>query len=121
MFKISKIKYENWQNYEWCGISNGRTKPKFANFRNQIMAFQIEKKFQKFHKFYNFENHRISIIDKVKKKYQISEIVECRKLASFQNLTICKTIKISRISNLMVNYHIFCECSNNSNRRIYKK
>ena len=31
----------------------------------------------------------------------------CRKLANFQNLTICKAIKISRISNLMVNYYIF--------------
>ena len=27
-------KYENWQNCEWCGISNGRTIPKFANFWN---------------------------------------------------------------------------------------
>ena len=41
------------------------------------------------------------------KKNQISEIVECQKLANFQNLIICKTIKIPRISNLMVNYHIF--------------
>ena len=67
-FRISKIKNENWRNYEQCGISNGRTKPKFAIVWNQIVVFQIEKKIQKFPKFYNFENHRISIIDKAKKK-----------------------------------------------------
>ena len=47
-FRISKIKNENWRNYEQCGIPNGRTKPKFANFWNQIMVFQIEKKFPNF-------------------------------------------------------------------------
>ena len=26
--------YENRQNYKWCGISNGRTIPKYANFWN---------------------------------------------------------------------------------------
>ena len=26
--------YENWQNYEWCGISNRRAIPQFANFWN---------------------------------------------------------------------------------------
>ena len=29
-----KGQYENWQNWRWCGISNGRTIPKFANFLN---------------------------------------------------------------------------------------
>ena len=47
------------------------------------MVFQIEKKIQKFPKFYNYENHRISIIDKLKKNNQISEIVEFQKLANF--------------------------------------
>ena len=46
-------------------VENGRTKPKFANFWNQILVFQIEKKFQKFPQFYNFKNHQISIIDKL--------------------------------------------------------
>ena len=65
------------------------------------MVFQIEKKNSKF---YNFENHQISIIDKLKKKNQSSEIVEFQKLANFLNLTICKTIKIQKHSNLMVKY-----------------
>ena len=29
-----KGQYENRRNCEWCGISNGRTIPKFANFWN---------------------------------------------------------------------------------------
>ena len=29
---------------------------------------KLKKKFHKFPKFYNYENHRISIIDKLKKK-----------------------------------------------------
>ena len=57
-------------------------------------------------KFYNFANHQISIIDKLNKNNQSSEIVELQKLANFKNLTICKTIKIQKISNLMVNYQI---------------
>ena len=60
--------------------------------------------FGKNSKFYNFENHQISIIDKLKKINQSFEIVEFQKLANFKNLTICKTIKIQKISNLMVNY-----------------
>ena len=67
------------------------------------MVFQIEKINSKF---YNFENHQISIIDKLKKNNQSSEIVEFQKLANFKNLTICKTSKIQKISNLMVNYQI---------------
>ena len=30
--KIHVKGYEDRQNREWCGISNGRTTPKFANF-----------------------------------------------------------------------------------------
>ena len=61
-FRISRSKYENWRS----GISNGRTKPKLANFGKQILVFQVKKKkFQKFPKFYNFENHQISIIEKL--------------------------------------------------------
>ena len=59
------------------------------------MVFQIEKKFQKFPKLKNFKHHQISIIDKLLKK-----------LANFFILTICKTIKITKISKLMVNYQI---------------
>ena len=66
-------------------------------FRFQIFRFP---------KFYNFENYRISILEKLKKNNQISEIVEFQKLENFQNLTIFKTIKIPRIANLMVNHHI---------------
>ena len=69
------------------------------------MVLQIKKKILKFPKFYNFENHQISIIVK-QKKNQISKIVKFQKLANFWNLTICKTIKIPKISNLMVNYQI---------------
>ena len=45
--------------------SNGRIKPKFTNFWNQILVFQIKKKLQKFSKSYNLKNHQISIIDKL--------------------------------------------------------
>ena len=31
---IKEGQYENRQNCEWCGISNGRTIPKFVNFWN---------------------------------------------------------------------------------------
>ena len=54
-FRISKSKYENWRS----GISNGRIKLKFANFRNQILVFQIKKKNSK-----NFPNFTISKIIK---------------------------------------------------------
>ena len=67
------------------------------------MVFQIEKKNSKF---YNFGNHQIPIIDQLKKNYQSSEIVELKKLANFKNLTIRITIRIQKISNLMVNYQI---------------
>ena len=33
---IAKGKYENWQNFEWCGIFKGRIITKFANFESQI-------------------------------------------------------------------------------------
>ena len=63
--------------------------------------------------FLNFPNFTISkiiefpLLTNSKKNKQISAIVECQKLANFQNLTICKTNKILRISNLTVNYHTF--------------
>ena len=34
MCSFTYEKYENWQNSEWCGISNRRTIQKFANFWN---------------------------------------------------------------------------------------
>ena len=56
---------------------------KICHLWNQIVVFQIEKKKKKkFPKFYNFENHRIFIIDNLKKN-QISEIVEFQKLTNF--------------------------------------
>ena len=82
-FRISKIKNENWRNYEQREITNGRTKPKFAIFWNQIVVFQIEQKIPKISQILQFRNHRISIIDKAKKNNQISEIVEFQKLANF--------------------------------------
>ena len=72
-------------------------------FEIKLWFSKLNKKFQKFPKFYNFENHSIFIIDKFKKNNKISEIVDFPKL---ENLTICKTIKIPKIFNL-VNYHIF--------------
>ena len=41
-------------------------------------------KLKKNSKLYNFENHQISIIDKLKKNNQSSEIVEFQKLANFK-------------------------------------
>ena len=102
-FRISKIKNENWRNYEQCGISNGRTKPKFANFWNQIMVFQIEKKFP------NFKISKIitfPLLTNSKKIIKVLKLLDFKKLANFFNLTIFKTIKIQKISNLMVNYQI---------------
>ena len=52
-------------------------------FGIKLLFSKLKKKFQKIPKFYNFENHRISIIDKLKKNNQISEIVEFQKLANF--------------------------------------
>ena len=51
---ISMCKYENWQNCEECGISNGQTISKFANFlvldsipnwknSNNLLIFQAVK------------------------------------------------------------------------------
>ena len=78
-FRISKIKYENRQNYEYRGISNGRTKPKFAHFWNQIMVFQIEKKNSK-----NFSNFTISKIVKFPVLTN-SKKINILKLLNFKN------------------------------------
>ena len=48
----------------------------------------------------------IPLLTNSNKNNQSSEIVEFKKLAIFLNLTICKTIKIQKISNFMVNYQI---------------
>ena len=71
------------------------------------MVFQIEKGSKNFPNFTISKIIEFPLLTNSEKNNQISEIVECQKLAIFQNLTICKTIKIPRISNLMVNYHIF--------------
>ena len=78
-------------------------KTKICQFLESNFGFPNWKKTPKF---YNFENHQISIIDKLKKNNQSSEIVEFLKLANFDNLIFCKTIKIQKISNSMVNYQI---------------
>ena len=52
-------------------------------FGIKLWFSKLKKKFQKFPKFYNFKNHRISIIDKLRKNKQISETVEFQKLANF--------------------------------------
>ena len=60
-------------------------------------------------KFPNFKISKIikfSLLTNLKKNNQSSEIVEFQKLANFLNLTICKAIKIQKISHLMVNYQI---------------
>ena len=40
---ISKDKYENRQNCEWCGISNGQTIPKFELKFVNLLIFQFRK------------------------------------------------------------------------------
>ena len=60
-------------------------------------------------KFPNFKISKIikfPLLTNSKKNNQSSEIVEFQKLANFLDLTICKTIKIQKISNLMINYQI---------------
>ena len=53
-------------------------------FEIKLWFSKLKKKFQKFPQFYNSENHRISIIDKLKKNNnKISVIVEFQKLANF--------------------------------------
>ena len=49
---------------------------------------------------------KFPLLTNSKKNNQSSEIVEFQKLANFKNLTICKTIKIQKIWNLMINYQI---------------
>ena len=63
------------------------------------IGFQNWKKNQKLPNFYNFENHPSSTNSQ---NDQIFEIVEFQELLNYQNLTICITIKTSKISNLMV-------------------
>ena len=103
-FKISKSKYENWQNYEYCEISKGRTKSKFANFWNQILVFHIEKKKSKISQILQFRkslNFHLQQTHKIIKflKLLISKI---SKFSKFYNLYS----RIPKISNLMVNYHM---------------
>ena len=79
MFRISKSKYENWRN----GISNGRTKSKFANFRNKILVFPIEKNIPK-----------------------ISQILQFRILSNFHYRQTHKIIKFLKWLNFR-NWQIF--------------
>ena len=78
-FRISKRKYDNWRS----GISNGRTKPKFASSRNQILVFQIKKKIPK-----------------------ISQILQFRKSSNFHYRQTHKIIKFSKLLNFK-NWQIF--------------
>ena len=54
-----------------------------------LTIFGIKLWFSKLKK--KLPNFKISIIDKLKKNNQSSEIVEFQRLANFFNLTICKT------------------------------
>ena len=105
-----KTKYFNWINVFLLSCRMSQTEPlksKFANFWNRITVFQIKKIIPKISQILQFRKSSNFHYWKTQKNNQTSEIVEFQKLANFQNLTICKTFKISRISNLMVNYHIF--------------
>ena len=79
-FRISNSKYENWRS----GISNGRTKPKFSNFRNQILVFQIEKKIPKIFQILQF---RKSSNLHYRQTYKIIKFL---KLLNFKNWQILK-------------------------------
>ena len=71
-FRISKIKNENWRNYEYAEYQMAE--------QNQIMVFQIEEKFP------NFKISKIikfPLLTNSKKNNQSSEIVEFQKLANF--------------------------------------
>ena len=72
---ISKGKYENRQNCEWCGISNGQTFPWYVNFFNfdnfpnwknseNLLVFQVVKfwifQFREFFKFPIYKIPKIS-------------------------------------------------------------
>ena len=70
-FRISKIKNENWRNYEYAEYQMAE--------QNQIMVFQIEEKFP------NFKISKIikfPLLTNSKKNNQSSEIVEFQKLAN---------------------------------------
>ena len=69
------------------------------------MVFQTEKKSEisqilQFRKSPNFYYLETQINN------QASEIVEFQNLENFQNLPICKTIKIPKNSNLLIHYQI---------------
>ena len=78
-----------------------------AIFEIKLWFSRLKKNSKNFPNFTILKINEFPLLTNSRKKYQIYEIVECRKLGNFQNLTICKTIKIPRILNLMVNYHIF--------------
>ena len=70
------------------------------------MVFQTEKKIPKISQILQFRKSSNSHYLETQKNNQISEIVEFQKLENFQNLTICKIIKIPKNSNLMIHYQI---------------
>ena len=66
------------------------------------MVFQTEKKIPKISQIFQFRKSSNFYYLETQKNNQISEIVEFQKLENFQNLTIFKTIKIPKNSNLYV-------------------
>ena len=80
---------EQNQNLPIFGIIYG-----FPNWKKQFQILQ----FRKSSNFHYWPTQ--------KKNNQSSEIVEFQKLVNFKNLTIRITIRIQKISNLMVNYQI---------------
>ena len=75
----------------------------FPIFGIKLWFSRLKKKFPNFK---ISKNIKFTLLTNSKKNNQSSEIVEFQKLANFFNLTICKTVEIQKISNLMVNYRI---------------
>ena len=75
-------------------------------FEIELWFSELKKNSKNFPNFTISKIIKFSLLTNLKKNNKISESVEFQKLANFQNLTIRKTIKVPKISNL-VNYHIF--------------
>ena len=92
---ISKRKYENWQNCEKYGISNGQKILKFANF----FKFRQFYKLKKFWKFVNFSIQKIpkNFIQKVP---EISNLENQRISQNCCNCSILNIHEFSKFNNL---------------------
>ena len=88
---MSQGKYENWQNGEKCGITNGRTILKLANFWILILVSQFVK-FRKVRKFYNSKNFP---------NYSISKISKFSKFDTFYNCRNSQNIQVGKLSFIL--------------------